>query len=201
MSVRVVKIGGSLEGSEELKKLLSYLLAEGKEKTVLVPGGGSFANNVRKLQTSAGFSDKYAHRMALLAMEQYAWYLRALTPELQTADSLNSIFDSLTDNDLTLWLPYKMLCSESTLPASWDVTSDSLAAWLALKIEADSLTLVKSAALPESYSGWTELARLGLVDVHIENLLKQTDLSVYWLQKDEYVSIFSPSSKSLIVQR
>ena len=201
MFVRVVKIGGSLEGADELKKLLTYLLAEGKEKTVIVPGGGSFANNVRKLQTRTGFSDKYAHRMALLAMEQYACYLTALTPELQTADSLSSIFDSLTDNDLTLWRPYKMLFSESTLPASWDVTSDSLAAWLALKIEADSLTLVKSAALPESYSGWGELAQLGLVDNYIENLLGQADLNVYWLQKDEYLSVLSPSSKSLIFQQ
>lgn len=197
----VVKIGGSLERAESLPRLLDYLLEQGKGKTVLVPGGGSFANAVRRFQTDTGITDEYAHRMALLAMEQYACYLTARTPALQTVDTLDSIVDCLAGNGVALWLPCKMLSSKNLLPANWDVTSDSLAAWLALELKADSLTLIKSVWLPQSYSGWHELAELGLVDAYMSNILGQTDLSVYWVHQEEYLSIFSPSSKTLVVQR
>ncbi len=199
--MRVIKIGGSLENSDKLKKLLDCLLEGGKGQTVIVPGGGSFANAVRELQLSTGIADEYAHRMALLAMEQFAWYLTALTPGLQTADSLSSIYKCLAENGVALWLPYKMVSSENSVPASWDITSDSLGAWLALEIEADSLTLVKSARLPQRYSGWHDLSRQGLVDVYLGNLLQEKDLNVYWLYKDEYLSILSPSLKTFAVQQ
>ncbi len=199
--MRVVKIGGSLQNSDKLSRLLDYLLEEGNGKTVLVPGGGSFANTVRKFQADTGITDEYAHRMALLAMEQFACYLTALAPGLQTVDSLDSIHDCLAENGIALWLPCKMVCSASSLPASWDITSDSLAAWLALELGADSLTLVKSVRLPQSYSGWHDLAGLGLVDAYIEYLLRQEDLSVYWLHRDDYLSIFSPSAKTLVLQQ
>ena len=49
------------------------------------------------------------------------------------------------------------------LPATWDVTSDSIAAWIALYLKADSLILLKSATLPAD-SGLATAAALGRVD-------------------------------------
>jgi aspartokinase-like uncharacterized kinase len=53
--------------------------------------------------------------------------------------------------------------AELTLPQSWAATSDSLAAWAALKWDADELWLVKSTDLPAGMS-FAEASRRGLVD-------------------------------------
>ncbi len=50
------------------------------------------------------------------------------------------------------------------IPETWEVTSDSLAAWLACELHAARLLLVKSAEPPPGPVGVDELARQGLVD-------------------------------------
>ncbi len=49
------------------------------------------------------------------------------------------------------------------LPQSWDLTSDSLAAWLAGKLRAEKLLLIKSVDCPVAQAA-KELAEAGIVD-------------------------------------
>jgi dihydroneopterin aldolase len=42
------------------------------------------------------------------------------------------------------WLPSRMVLGADDLPENWHVTSDSLAAWLALRLDASALLVVKS---------------------------------------------------------
>lgn len=143
----VVKLGGSLLGTPELPLWLDVLARHGDGRVVIVPGGGIYADAVRDAQRCAGFSDRAAHRMALLAMEQYAFTLEALQPALATAASELEISERSWQHRGIIWLPAKMVLADDSIPQSWDVTSDSLAAWLAKKLNATRLILVKHEAV------------------------------------------------------
>ncbi len=144
----VVKIGGSLQESNYLAKWLDCLLEYGKGKVVLVPGGGLFADSVRHEQLRDGFDDVQAHNLALLAMEKYANLLISITPQIEPVDNLKSIRTCLDNKEIPIWMPHKMVVGEPEIPDSWDVTSDGLAAWLAIQLQFNSLILVKSVSLP-----------------------------------------------------
>ena len=87
----VVKIGGSLAGSPALSAWLGVLSHCRNPGIVIVPGGGPFADEVRKAQWVSGFDDGLAHRMALLAMEQYGLMLSGLSQDLHPASSKTAI--------------------------------------------------------------------------------------------------------------
>jgi hypothetical protein len=146
----VVKIGGSLARSENLRLWLDVIARHGAGKVVLVPGGGLFADAVRDTQERWEFDDRTAHRMALLAMEQYGLMLCGLQPGLHPAGSFASIGSTLSRSLVPVWMPSTMVLADTALPESWDVTSDSLAAWLARELDASALVLVKFPRMPET---------------------------------------------------
>jgi aspartokinase-like uncharacterized kinase len=158
-----VKLGGSLASSPSLETWLRTLAGGGGARLVVVPGGGAFADAVRAAQTARGFNDRVAHRMALLAMEQYAWLLAGLCRELSPVRSRERILATLTDGGVPVWLPSRMVLAQRDIEPSWDVTSDSLAAWLARDLEASALFLVKAVAQPQPRAP-AALARDGIVD-------------------------------------
>jgi dihydroneopterin aldolase len=139
-------------------------LAGAGGETVLVPGGGPFADVVRTVQMHSGISDSAAHHMAILAMEQYGLMLCDLSPGLLPADSLENIGHALRQGLTPVWMPVAMCRHAAELPQNWSVTSDSLAAWLATQLSADNLTLVKygqpadADPLAMAASGWVDQA-------------------------------------------
>lgn len=164
MPIAVVKLGGSLASSGTLASWLDAVLAHGRGRAVIAPGGGVFADAVRAAQTRLGFSDRAASRMAVLAMEQYAHLLLDLAPSLRPCTSAPAIRAALAASGVALWLPNLMVEDDPAIAASWDVTSDSLAAWLARRVEAECLVVVKSAVAPPPPVTAAQLAALGLVD-------------------------------------
>lgn len=159
----VVKLGGSLAESGYLNAWLTVLGSFGGGRVIIVPGGGPFADEVRRLQRALRFDDRAAHRMALLAMEQYGLAMIGLCPDLQAARGGDTLRNVLCRGGVAVWMPSAMVTGEPKLIASWDLTSDSLAAWLANLLNADLLMLVKSAPVPADIDA-IELARRGLVD-------------------------------------
>lgn len=158
----MVKLGGSLASSPELRGWLAAI-ACGGGRLVLVPGGGPFADQVRKAQRQWSFADATAHRLAIMAMEQYGFMLASLEPRLRPSASRAAIRRILAAGGLPLWLPTRMTLGRPEIPESWDVTSDSLAAWLAAELAADGVLLVKSVAVAAG-SSVEDLARRGIVD-------------------------------------
>jgi len=156
-------MGGSLAASPHLRAWIDAI-AEGVGKLVVVPGGGPFADAVRVAQRAQGFDDATAHRMALLAMEQYAALLgNGDIPHFVAAASRRAILTALGDARVPIWLPSRMVLACDDIAASWDVTSDSLAAWLAAELRASALVLVKSVAPGRSATA-AELAQQQIVD-------------------------------------
>lgn len=140
----VIKLGGSLLGAPELGKWLETIVKFSDGKVVIVPGGGLFANSVREAQQISNVSDAVAHQMALLAMDQYGVMLAGINPALVTASSELEIAERGWQHRGIVWLPSKMVLADESIPQNWQVTSDSLAAWLANKLGAEQLVLVKS---------------------------------------------------------
>ena len=131
----VVKIGGSLHDSPELARV-ARRAGDFDSTVLLVPGGGPFADQVRVSQKRWGFDDRRAHSMALLAMRQYGLLLAALGGYRVTGRA------EMPAAGVTVWLPGEALPGAG-LAANWDVSSDSVAAWLAREVGADWLVLVK----------------------------------------------------------
>ncbi|MCB5184485.1 uridylate kinase [Methylobacillus gramineus] len=140
----VIKLGGSLLGSPELNIWLDTVARHGDGKVLIVPGGGIFADAVRDAQISSGIDDATAHRMAVMAMDQYGVLMTGLSPRLVTARSELEIAERGWQHRGIVWLPSDMVCADDTIPMNWEITSDSLAAHLAAKLNAEHLILVKS---------------------------------------------------------
>ncbi len=142
--VWVVKIGGSLATEGRLLDWLRILSAS-KQTIVIVPGGGPFADQVRDLQKQWRFSDETAHHMAILAMRQYGLMLAGLTPTFECFQTAQAIKDHSHQGLFSIiWLPFLEELQQDQVAASWDVSADSLAAWLCAKLSADRLILIKA---------------------------------------------------------
>jgi aspartokinase-like uncharacterized kinase len=164
MTTWVVKLGGSLANSEELPRWLDVIATAGAGKVVLVPGGGPWADEVRQVQKREGFDDRIAHGRALRAMEQYGKVLARMRANLVPAASIAEIHNTLRKGQVAVWMPHEMVVAEVAIPESWDVTSDSLAAWLAKRLDASGLLLVKAFTIDGLQPGVEDLMRRGWVD-------------------------------------
>ena len=136
----VIKVGGSLisEAPELIDRLVKefgsgHSGADSDEQVpekslysiLIVSGGGVFADAVRRADERFGIGDDAAHWMAVLGMEQYACYLQDKSSAMGT--------DSITElpSGVSILFPYRLLKAEDPLPHSWNVTSDTIAAWVA----------------------------------------------------------------------
>jgi 5-(aminomethyl)-3-furanmethanol phosphate kinase len=179
----VVKFGGSLAEGDALPSWLDAIAAAGTG-TVIVPGGGAFADAVRHEQDRLGFSDRAAHRMALLAMEQYAEILVDRMPSLVRCRTVAEMRDAASAGQVAVWLPAAMVLADPAMPESWNVTSDSLAAWLARRLGAQALILVKSTAAPFPLDP-AALAAQGLVDTAFPGFTAACDFALEWVGPGE----------------
>ncbi len=142
MSPLVVKIGGSLWRSPLLARWIAALRVFPGPLTI-VPGGGPFADAVRAAQPTMGFSDRAAHKMAVLAMEQYGLALVDKFAGLESAATPEGAGAVHASGSIAVWRPSAM-ASDLRVAASWDVTSDSLSAIHAHDSGAARLLLIKS---------------------------------------------------------
>jgi 5-(aminomethyl)-3-furanmethanol phosphate kinase len=148
----VIKLGGSLADSGKLMACLDKVEQDYKgTAVVIVPGGGSFADLVRCSQQQWQFDDRTAHLMAILAMQQMALLMKALKPDFRIARSIAEFLEQNIRQAVQIWSPDIAELDMANIPSSWEITSDSLSAWLAESIGADRLILVKSVNIDDDY--------------------------------------------------
>lgn len=162
----VVKLGGSHAFSPLLGNWLRAIAAVAGP-VVVVPGGGPFAEAVRAAQPAMGFDDAAAHDMALMGMAQFGRALVGLAGGLVFAPDLDSIRAAISLGHVPVWSPWPMLRLHPDIKPSWDITSDSLAVWLATALGAARVVLIKHRAAPDAGPVSYDLAALvrdGMVD-------------------------------------
>jgi probable H4MPT-linked C1 transfer pathway protein len=139
----VVKLGGSLLAHDAaLTAVLDRL--DGAAGTLVVPGGGPFANAVRDSYARGEVGDDAAHWLAVRAMDQYADVLASRMPRGVCVTGLADAGRAIAAGCVPILAPSSWLRETDPLPHSWDVTSDSIAAWVAGQAGASTLVLVKA---------------------------------------------------------
>jgi aspartokinase-like uncharacterized kinase len=115
---------------------------------VVVPGGGPFADGVREFDRRVGVPAKVAHWMAILAMDQYAHVLADRIPGAVLVEEPGCIREALGSAGVVVLAPSRWMRSADVLPHTWDVTSDSIAAFVAGALDARRLILIKPSSAP-----------------------------------------------------
>ncbi len=189
----VVKLGGSLMGTPALKGWLDALVQFGDGKVVIVPGGGVFADAVRDAQTETGIDDATAHQMAVVAMDQYATLMTGLNLDLVMAASELQIAEHGCQPRAIVWKPSPMVLADKDLPMNWDLTSDSLAAWLATKLNAKHLLVVKS--IPMNGAETVDIKDLifeGAVDPYFGEYIANKPFKTWLAGQDDFLKMKLP---------
>jgi 5-(aminomethyl)-3-furanmethanol phosphate kinase len=172
-NLAVIKVGGSLLDWSELPgRLIAYLdarhLTDDGERAVLIAGGGAGVDWIRRLDQIHGLSSVAADKLAMHALDLTAAMLAELLAGSTTIDRLAMLEPALEERAITIMAPRRILAEieefgTGPLPASWDVTSDTIAARIAAHLESRTLVLLKSAPLLDCATR-QDAARLGLVD-------------------------------------
>ena len=132
---QVVKIGGSLfpDYAIDLAKKLK------NTNSMIILGGGEFANLIREYDSSQNFSAEVTHFTAIDCMDIIAKLVNDKVKSTRLAYDLDEA-NKISDEGFTpIFVVSRFLRDEDPFECSWDVTSDSIAAYVAHLINANLL--------------------------------------------------------------
>lgn len=189
----VVKVGGRLERGKHLRSLCANVATLGlRHRLLVVPGGGAFADTVRRCDARFGLSDTAAHWMAILAMDEYGYLLSDLIPGSTVVRSLEEARRPAEAGSVAVLLPFDLVRRMDVLPHRWTVTADSIAAWVAGLAGARRLVLLKDGkglSNPVGQGGGSELSEATVdqlagwegVDGYLPQLLRGAEFDLWIL--------------------
>ena len=189
----VVKLGGSLIADPALPQWLDLLAQLGGGRVTIVAGGGSLADEVRRVQALWQFNDLAAHNMAVLAMAQTGYQLHAMNPMLQLAARKSDIANVLHKGRAAIWLPFELQRDEPDSRTNWGATSDTIALDLARELNAERLVVVKSCAIDPTQT-LAELGFIGVLDEDFDDRAREVAFPIEIMDKNEL-----PRMRSLLL--
>jgi aspartokinase-like uncharacterized kinase len=173
----VVKVGGSLlANTTQLDAVLETIALVARDRRLLVvPGGGPFADVVRDVDRRIGLPDTAAHWMAVLGMDQYGHLLASRLKTGMLICDPGVITATYDRGRVPVLAPSRWVREADPLPHSWEVTSDSIAAWVAGAVAAARLVLVKPTSLADVDSYFARALPDGVQHIivgadHVEDL-------------------------------
>jgi aspartokinase-like uncharacterized kinase len=146
-------------------------------RNIIIVGGGEAVERIRRQCQQHAIPDEAAHWLCIEQMSLNARRVHKILPEFSLATSLEEIvtadFSSVSRSAIIFDAAQFLREVEpnspgTTLPATWDVTSDSIAARVAIVLAARELVLLKSASPPSE--NVKELAEIGYVDRFLPRL-------------------------------
>ena len=184
----VLKVGGSLSRGPGLENLCREISCLGERYHLLiVPGGGRFADQVRDAYRQYNLSETTAHRMALLAMDQFGYLLNGLVSGSFLTTDLLSACRAAESGKIAILLPSALIMQTDPLPHSWQVTSDTISAWIAHQSHCRRLVLLKDV------DGLLDMEKAGNSSTGPIGELAAEQLAEHCGGVDEYLSHFLAS--------
>ena len=184
----VVKLGGSLLTLPDLvERLHAVVKLLHPQKVLIVVGGGEAADEIRRLDAVACLTATQAHWDAIAAMTYNAGNLSRVHGCLPVvanridADTAWQQFNAVL-LDTAAFLRMEEAQHSRSLPELWSVTSDSIAAFVALHWPAKQVVFCKSCDLMSPRI--ERLCQDGLLDEWLPNLftpLLQSAIQLQWL--------------------
>ena len=123
---QVVKIGGSLfpDYAIEMAKQLK------NTNSLIIMGGGEFANLIRKYDSDQNFSAEVTHYTAIDCMDIISRLVNDKVDSARLAFSIDEINEISDEGYTPIFVVSDFLKKEDPFECSWDVTSDSIAAYV-----------------------------------------------------------------------
>lgn len=168
--LRVIKLGGSLLSNPSLpERFKSWSQRQPPAVQVIVCGGGTIVDALRDYASLWKLSEEFSHDVAIeltsATSQLFAEVLQLpLCASWQELASLLDLARQSTAQPLTIIFDYShWSVAINELEKSWRITSDSVAAVIAIQLEADELALLKSCEVPE-FTDIDYLRQKGIVD-------------------------------------
>jgi 5-(aminomethyl)-3-furanmethanol phosphate kinase len=171
MLTRIVKVGGSLLGWPPLRDVLrTWLASEPAALNVLVCGGGSLVEVIRRADRDFSLGDETSHWRCIDLLSVTARVLAAVLRDVPLVETYEELLTQVAHRKSAMVVfdsraflrEHEARLPGQPLPHGWEVTSDSIAGRLAEVIGADEIVLLKSSDPPSALLG--ELAAAGYVD-------------------------------------
>ena len=163
----VIKIGGSWIKNPNLPKLIKILMKLKKQRFVIVPGGGIFADSVRYASQLNNLREYDSHFLALKSTEIFGHMIKSFDKKIPITEKIDEF------REKNLWLPSKILKNVRKFKKNWESTSDSVATWLYSKIHSEGIIFVKSISLGlEQRYKIVTLQDRGILDSNVKYYLK-----------------------------
>lgn len=132
---QIVKIGGSLfpDYAIDLAKRLE------NTNSCIVLGGGEFANLIRKYNDEIKFTEETNHWTAIDCMDIIAKLVNDKVESTKLAYSIDDVNQIADEGFTPIFAVSEFLKTEDPFECSWDVTSDSIAAYISNLLNAKLL--------------------------------------------------------------
>jgi aspartokinase-like uncharacterized kinase len=173
----VIKVGGSLlQQKSLLSDLALFLDGIGTHQVVLLTGGGPAVKAMYAMRDKLPHSESEAHWECIKLMGDLTRTLCERFPNSVAVTSWSQAEAAWQADRLPWFVVEPFLredeASKDHLPHSWDVSSDSIAAHLSKRHDAD-LILLKACKLPTKKAKATEYAQAGIVDPYFSLAVKR----------------------------
>ena len=122
----VVKVGGSLFPNHAIELIKSLE----DTKSVIINGGGEFANLIRKYDDDLGFTSQVTHETAIDSMDIIARLLNDKLEFTKLVYDLDQVHEALNDEYIPILICSDILKELDPFEYSWDISSDSIAAYI-----------------------------------------------------------------------
>lgn len=170
MPLRVIRVGGSLLTWDSFVSVFErWLGSQPPAFNVLTAGGGPWVELLRQSARRFELPESEAHVLCLRALSVTTDLVGQLC-RCPVVLQLNDVQRAVAHQQMRVAFDVYQHLEEvdalrsDSLPKTWAVTSDSIAARIAEDLRADELVLLKSADCPEVSGGFAELGGLGFVD-------------------------------------